>query len=84
MQKAFCPPEVVENPVLQVLQYHVFPRQGTLEIRRPERFGGDRAFDSYDALATAFANGEVHPADLKKAAGEAMVDLLRPVREYLG
>jgi len=67
-----------------VLQYHVFPRQGTLEIRRPEKFGGDRAFDSYDALAAAFANGEVHPADLKKAAGEAMVELLRPVREYLG
>ena len=84
MQKAFCPPEATENPVLQLLQYHVFPRQGALEIRRPEKFGGDRTFDSFEALALAYANGEVHPADLKKAAGEAMVDLLRPVREYLG
>lgn len=84
MQKAFCPPEVSENPVLQVLQYHVFPRQGVLEVRRPEKFGGDCIFDSYDALATAYGAGQIHPADLKKAAGEAMVELLRPVRDYLG
>ncbi|NLX50418.1 MAG: tyrosine--tRNA ligase [Methanospirillum sp.] len=83
LQKAFCPPGTEENPVLQVLQYHVFPRQGALEIRRPGKFGGDRTFDSYAALESAYANGEVHPADLKKATGEAMVDLLRPVREYL-
>ena len=84
MQKAFCPPETAENPVLQVLQYHVFPREGALEIRRAEKFGGDRCFDSFDALEAAYGAGEVHPADLKKAAGEAMVELLRPVREYLG
>jgi tyrosyl-tRNA synthetase len=84
VQKAFCPPGAEENPVLQVLQYHVFPRQGALEIRRPEKFGGDRSFGSYGALEAAYANGEVHPADLKKAAGEAMVELLSPVREYLG
>lgn len=84
MQKAFCPPETSENPVLQVLQHHVFPRQGSLEIRRAEKFGGDRTFESYDALAAAYGAGEVHPADLKKATGEAMIELLRPVREYLG
>lgn len=84
MQKAFCPPETAENPVLQVLQHHVFPRQGSLEIRRAEKFGGDRTFESYDALAAAYGAGEVHPADLKKATGEAMIELLRPVREYLG
>ena len=84
MQKAFCPPETAENPVLQVLQHHVFPRQGSFEIRRAEKFGGDRTFESYDALAAAYGAGEVHPADLKKATGEAMIELLRPVREYLG
>ena len=84
MQKAFCPPEVAENPVLQVLQYHVFPRQGVLEIRRPEKFGGDSTFESYDVLAAAYGAGQIHPADLKKAAGEAMVEILRPVRDYLG
>jgi len=24
-QKAFCPPEVEDNPILQILQYHIFP-----------------------------------------------------------
>jgi tyrosyl-tRNA synthetase len=84
MQKAFCPPEVADNPVLQVLQFHVLPRQGMLEIRRPEKFGGDRVLRSYEELEAAYGAGEIHPADLKKAAGEAMVELLRPVREYLG
>ncbi|HOT93950.1 MAG TPA: tyrosine--tRNA ligase [Methanoregulaceae archaeon] len=84
LQKAFCPPGVGENPVLGVLQHHVFPRQGRLEVRRPEKFGGDRVFETYEELEGAYAAGEVHPADLKRAAGEAMVELLRPVREYLG
>ncbi len=84
LQKAFCPTGIEENPVLGILQHHIFPRQGQLEIRRPEKFGGDRAFETYESLEAAYTAGEVHPADLKKAAGEAMIELLRPVREYLG
>jgi tyrosyl-tRNA synthetase len=82
-QKAFCPPECEENPVLQILQYHVFPRVGTVTVKRPAKFGGDREFDSYPELEEAYRKGEIHPLDLKKAAGSAMGEILSCVRDYV-
>jgi len=82
-QKAFCPPEVAENPILQIFQHHIFPRLNEITIRRPEKFGGDRIFTSYGGLETAYGKGEVHPADLKKTCGESLAGIFAPVREYV-
>jgi tyrosyl-tRNA synthetase len=82
-QKAFCPPEIPENPVLQIFQFHIFPRLPEIAIRRPEKFGGDRTFSSYIDLETAYGKGEVHPMDLKRSCGESLTEILAPVREYI-
>jgi tyrosyl-tRNA synthetase len=84
LRKAFCPPGVVGNPVLQILQHHVFPRAGAVTVKRPAKFGGDRTFGAYEELAAAFGKGEVHPMDLKATCAEEIVEILRPVRERLG
>ena len=82
-QKAFCPPEIAENPILQIFQHHIFPRLPEITIKRPEKFGGDRTFTSYPDLGESYGRGEVHPLDLKKACGEALVEIFEPVREYI-
>ncbi|MDP3563804.1 MAG: tyrosine--tRNA ligase [Methanoregula sp.] len=82
-QKAFCPPEIPENPILQIFQYHIFPRLPEITIKRPEKFGGDRMFSSYLDLETAYGNGEVHAMDLKKSCGESLAEILAPVRDYI-
>ncbi|MCK9593231.1 MAG: tyrosine--tRNA ligase [Methanoregula sp.] len=82
-QKAFCPPEVPENPILQIFQYHIFPRLPKITIKRPEKFGGDRTFMSYIDLESSYGRGEVHPLDLKRSCGESLVEILAPVREYI-
>jgi tyrosyl-tRNA synthetase len=82
-QKAFCPPEIPENPILQIFQYHIFPRLPKITIKRPEKFGGDRTFSSYIDLESSYGRGEVHPLDLKKSCGESLVEILAPVREYI-
>jgi len=82
-QKAFCPPEIAENPVLQIFQHHIFPRLPEITIKRPEKFGGDRTFASYTEIESAYANKEIHPLDLKKACGEGLVEILAPVRDYI-
>jgi len=82
-RKAFCPPEIPENPILQIFQYHIFPRLNAITIHRPEKFGGDRTFTRYADLETAYGGGEVHPLDLKKACGDGLVEFLAPVREYI-
>jgi len=83
MKKAFCPPEIENNPVLQILQYHVFPRAGMVTIRRPAKFGGDREFTTYEDLERAYAAGEIHPLDLKSAAADHLIDILAPVHDYV-
>jgi len=65
-QKAFCPPEVEDNPILQILQYHIFPRVPCVVVRRPDKFGGDREFSSYSELEEAYRKGSIHPLDLKR------------------
>lgn len=83
-QKAFCPPEIPENPVLQIFQYHIFPRLPAITIKRPDKFGGDRTFSDYKDLELSYSRGEVHPLDLKKSCGISLVEILEPVRDYLG
>ncbi|MFY1644802.1 tyrosine--tRNA ligase, partial [Methanoculleus bourgensis] len=83
MKKAFCPPEIENNPVLQILQYHIFPRAGMVTIRRPAKFGGDREFTTYEDLERAYAAGEIHPLDLKSAAADHLIDILAPVHDYV-
>jgi tyrosyl-tRNA synthetase len=82
-QKAFCPPEIAENPILQIFQHHIFPRLPEITIKRPEKFGGNRTFTSYQDLEASYGKGEVHPLDLKKSCGECLVEMFEPVREYI-
>ena len=83
-QKAFCPPECEENPVLQILQYHVFPRVSEVVVRRPVKFGGDRTFQSFSEIEEAYRKGEIHPLDLKKTTATYLSDVLACVRDHIG
>ena len=85
---AFCPPtrdpegEKV-NPVLELFQYHVFPRVETVVVSRPDEYGGDLEYDEYEALAADLESGELHPADAKSALATHLDELIAPGRERL-
>ena len=84
MGSAWCEAGKVDgNGVLALAKYILFPTTGKLAIERPEKFGGDIAFGSYDELETSFAEGKLHPADLKQGVGKALALLLKPIRERL-
>ncbi|MGM0398261.1 MAG: tyrosine--tRNA ligase [Halobacteriota archaeon] len=85
---AFCPPERDPdgdkvNPVLELFQYHVFPRFETVVVERPEEYGGDLAYDDFEALAEDLESGELHPADAKGALAAYLDRLIEPGRERL-
>jgi len=85
MKKAFCPPEKEkegENPVLMLCRYIIFPRLGKMDIARPEKFGGNISFSSYEELAGSYFGGTLFPLDLKNGAADALIEILSPVREY--
>jgi tyrosyl-tRNA synthetase len=79
--QAFCPARTLEaNPVVELVRYVVFPWEGKLAVDRAEKHGGPLAFPTFDAFATAWAAGSLHPQDLKGAVAVVLDRLLEPVR----
>ncbi|CAK9783584.1 hypothetical protein CC85DRAFT_287776 [Cutaneotrichosporon oleaginosum] len=50
-------------------------------IARPEKFGGDLHFSSYQELEDAYAAEKLHPGDLKSGVTDALIRLLAPIRK---
>jgi len=81
IKKAYCPAKVVEgNPIMEIAKYFL---EYPLTIKRPEKYGGDVTFDSYEELEKIFAEGNLHPMDLKNAVAEELIKILEPIREKL-
>ena len=50
-------------------------------ISRPEKFGGDIHFASYQAIEDAYAKEDLHPGDLKIGVTDAINGLLAPIQK---
>lgn len=84
MKGAFCVEgEVKDNPVLALFKYHITPRYPEIVVKRPEKYGGDLHYESYEALESDFAEKKLHPMDLKTAAADYMNQILEPVRKLM-
>jgi tyrosyl-tRNA synthetase len=80
---AFCPARVADgNPVVEAVEYIVFPWDGRLEVDRPAKFGGPLTFASAAEFRTAWEAGGLHPQDLKAAVAAALVRRVEPVRAF--
>lgn len=80
---AYCPVnEVSDNPVLEYTKEIIFRSTGELGIKRPEKFGGDVTFSSYQKLEASYASGNLHPQDLKGAVAREIDRLVNPIREH--
>jgi tyrosyl-tRNA synthetase len=83
ISKAYCPAkQIEENPILEYCKYLLFQRFKALEIKRPEKFGGDLVLDDYESLAKIYSEGKLHPGDLKPAVAAKINELLEPVRKH--
>ncbi|MBU4202194.1 MAG: tyrosine--tRNA ligase, partial [Candidatus Altiarchaeota archaeon] len=74
------PPEKEGNPILQICELILFPKFGKMEIKRPDKFGGNVEFTSYEELENSYLDKNLHAADLKNSVAEALIELLEPVR----
>ncbi len=84
INKAFCPEgDIMDNPVLALFKYHIMPRFEEITIHRPEKYGGDLHYPTYEQLEAGFASKELHPMDLKAGASDYMNQILEPVREKM-
>ncbi len=79
IRKAFCPPSVENNPILEILRYIIFRKFDTIEIKTKH---GRDSFSSYQEVEKVYINGEIHPLDLKISVSESLCKILKPIREY--
>ncbi len=81
--RAFCPPKVTkDNPIIEYVEHIIMPTAKSFEIKRAAKHGGTVEITSAAELKKLYAVGKLHPADLKAAVAEAIVDFLAPVKKY--
>lgn len=83
INKAYCPPkEIQENPILEYCKYIIFELIDTFKIERPEKYGGNVEYQSYEELESDYAQGKLNPPDLKPAVTKYLNSFLDPIRQH--
>jgi len=83
INSAFCEAKNIENnPLLDYSKHLIFEKFSSFEINRPAKFGGNESFSSYADLEKSFAEGKLHPMDLKNSVSNYMEQLIAPVRKH--
>lgn len=83
---AFCEAGVVEdNGILAFLKNVIMvvkqDKKEKFNIERPEKFGGNISFKTYDEIEKAFIDKKIHPLDLKSALAKEINNMLAPLRK---
>jgi tyrosyl-tRNA synthetase len=83
LKKAHCPPKILRgNPIVEIVQYIIFDQQEEFTIHRPEKYGGDLYFYSFEEFSTSYQTGRIHPMDLKGGVRDFLIESLKAPREY--
>ena len=83
MKKADFVQGDTDNGIMGITQYVLFPwledTQQKFVIERPEKFGGDVFYSSYEELEQAVLKNEVHPLDVKNTVAKYVSELLEKI-----
>lgn len=83
VKKSYCPTGQLEgNPILEIAQHFIFTTNDTIIIERPPKFGGNLELNQ-EQLLDLYQKEELHPLDLKNAVANMLIEIFKPVREYL-
>ncbi len=88
LNKAYCPEgEVEENGVLAFVEHIIFvlkqDKQEEFVIERPEKWGGNLVYKTYEELEKDYTSKKLHPMDLKQAVAREINVLIDPIRKAM-
>jgi len=82
--------QLEENGMMDLFRYIIFQMQGVrgdretgVTVRRPDLYGGDIHFNTYQEMTQCFSDKEVASVDLKGALGDYISEILRPLRDKM-
>jgi tyrosyl-tRNA synthetase len=80
---AFCPAKETQgNPIVELVEFVIFPWTNHFQIDRPAKFGGPIAFETVEEFRAAWSGGTLHPQDLKEGVAKAIERLVEPANRY--
>ena len=83
INKAFCPEKEIDfNPIIDWTEKLIFPIRKELQVKRLDKFGGNKIYKSNLELKKDFKEGKLHPVDLKNAVSESLIEILKPARDH--
>ena len=83
IKKAYCPEKNVDdNPIFDYIKYLIFPRFGKFELKRPEKYGGDKLYKTYEEMCEDYLKGALFPADVKPNVARIINSMIEPVRKH--
>jgi tyrosyl-tRNA synthetase len=84
INKAECTSGDPNNGLMALLKYFIFiikeDKKEKYKIRRPEKFGGDLIYSSYEEIEKDFIEKKLHPLDLKNSIAEEINKFLKNFR----
>jgi len=84
INKAWCEEGKIENnPLLAISEQIIFHENNEMSIERPEKFGGNVTYSSYDELKSDFVNNKLHPMDLKKTVTRLLTPIISTINEKI-
>jgi tyrosyl-tRNA synthetase len=86
ISSAYCPAGVVEeNGILAFTKHVLFTvkedRKENFTIKRPDKYGGNLVYKTYEELERDYVAQKLHPLDLKNTVAEEINQLLDPIRK---
>ena len=69
------------SPVLQLVDHYVFQRGQTFDIERPDKYGGDREYNTQEELLSDVLSEEMHPMDVKTSLAAFLNEYMGDMRE---
>lgn len=77
IQQAYCPPKEVEgNPCLAYVRCLILPWYSIFTVERPDKYGGNKIYNTFQEITKEYESGGLHPTDLKTALTMAIVSII--------
>lgn len=94
LKKAYCPmvkpeqtaQEIISeqkyNPILNWCENLIFKADKIIDIIRPEKFGGNVSYSTFESLQADYFANKVHPMDLKDGVARCLAQWFEPIYNF--
>ena len=76
------PKEIDENPLFDYIKFLILPKFGKFELKRDKKDGGDKIYNTYEAICEDYKNGELEIENFKRNVARLINEMIEPVRKH--